>query len=85
LREERKYILFNHDRLYGIADTTYLLIVDKNHTLGLYRYGEADRKNYAEKLPEKRKEMENFFHAHIQTAAYILMHDLQNKKRKNEK
>jgi len=77
LKEDRKYILFNYDRLYAVADSTYLLVADRQHTVGLYRYRDGDRIDYSARLPEKRKEMEDFLHAHLQTAAYILANDLQ--------
>jgi len=78
LEEDRKYILFNHDGLYGVADREYLLVADKNRTLGLYRHAMGDRTDYSAKEPEKRKEMETVLKAHLQTVAQILQHNLQS-------
>lgn len=77
LGESRSYILFNHDRLYGVIDTAFLLIADRDRTLGLYRYKNGDLTDYSRQFPEKRREMEDFLKAHLQTEAYILRNDLQ--------
>jgi len=75
--EARPYIYFNHDEVEALIDKTHLLLIDKYKTIGLYHYRNKDLTNYMDKEPEKRKEMEAYLKAHLQTTKYILDNDLQ--------
>ncbi len=75
--EERPYIYFNHDKIEGLIDQTHLLLIDRYKTIGLYHYRDGDLTDYKDSEPAKRKEMENYLKAHLQTAKYILDRDLQ--------
>ena len=75
--EKRPYIYLNHDEIEGVIDQTHLLLLDKHKTIGLYHYKEGDLTDYKDQETEKRKEMEKYLKAHLQTAKYILDHDLQ--------
>ena len=74
---KRPYIYFNHDKIEGLIDQTHLLLFDRHKTIGLYHYRDGDLTNYKDQEIEKRKEMERYLKAHLQTAKYILDHDLQ--------
>ncbi len=76
-KEDRPYIYFNHDKIEGLIDRTHLLLIDRHKTIGLYHYLEGDLTDYKDREPEKRKEMEIYLKAHLQTAKYILDRDLQ--------
>ncbi len=82
-KTERKYVIFDYDKLYGILDNDFLLIIDKHKTLGLYKYKTKDTKDYSSDFPEKRKKMETYLKSHIQGTKYILEHNLQDFKGKN--
>ncbi len=75
--EKRPYIYFNHDKIEGLIDQTHLLLIDKHKTIGLYHYKNGDLTDYKNREPEKRKEMEIYLKAHLQTAKHILDKDLQ--------
>ena len=75
--DERPYIYFNHDKIEALIDRTHLLLLNRHKTIGLYHYKDGDLTDYKEQEPEKRKAMETYLKAHLQTAKYILEHDLQ--------
>jgi len=79
LNEQRPYALFNHDKKYGVIDSTYVLIFDRHKNLGLYKYRQKDPKNYLKVKPEIAQKMANYGKAQIQTTNYILKHNLQEK------
>ncbi|NPA45616.1 MAG: LTA synthase family protein [Chlorobi bacterium] len=80
LTEYRPYVFFNHDNLYGVLDNEFLLVANRQKILGLYRYQNKDKTNYAGRFPEISRNMHRFLQAHIQTAAYILKNNLQELK-----
>ncbi len=75
--EHRSYVLFNHDKKYGVVDHDFLLIFDREKIYGLYKYRQKDRNNYSKTYPEITNKMLQYGQAQIQTAQYILNHDWQ--------
>ncbi len=78
-KDKRKYVIFDYDKLYGVLDKEFLLVIDKHKTYGLYKYHTKDTKDYSKQFPKKRKEMETYLKSHIQSAKYILENNLQQK------
>lgn len=77
LHENRQYTIFNHDKEYGIIDKEFLLIVNRNETIGLYKYPKKDKTNYKNEYPKIVKKMETYFKSQIQTYQYMLTNNLQ--------
>jgi len=77
LNDKREYVLFNHDKEYGVIGDEFLLIVDRNETIGLYKYQSKDKTNYAQKYPDILSKMEDYYKSHIQTSQYMLDNNLQ--------
>lgn len=71
-QKERPYIYFNVDDKYGVINKEWLLIVKKEGDIGLYRYSQKDKKNYAKEYPEITKEMRTYAASHLQTLQFIL-------------
>ena len=77
LRYEQPFAFFNHDSRYGVINKEYLLIFDREKISGLYHYPDHDLTDYSERYPQLRDSMERYAKAYIQTAHYMLKHDLQ--------
>jgi len=78
--EKRPYTYFNHDQIYALIDSTHLLLITPKQTLGLYRWSNGDLYDYRNIDTLKRKAMESYLKAHIQTAKYILQNHWQDPK-----
>ncbi|HNB32047.1 MAG TPA: sulfatase-like hydrolase/transferase [Saprospiraceae bacterium] len=70
--EERPYIYFNADDKYGVIDQTWLLIVKRDHTGGLYKYSEKDLTNYEKQYPAMVKQMKEYAESNLQTFQYLV-------------
>ena len=74
LNEERPYIVINGDDKVAALDNEFLLILKKDQSKSLYKYKSHDPKNYANKYPDKVKDMELYLRANLQTFQFIVQH-----------
>ncbi len=70
--EERPYIYFNADDKYGVIDQTWLLIVKRDNSVGLFRYTEKDLTNYEKQYPDIVKQMKEYAESNLQVFQYLI-------------
>jgi phosphoglycerol transferase MdoB-like AlkP superfamily enzyme len=70
--DERPYIYFNADDKYGVICQTWLLIVKRDNSLGLFRYSEKDLTNYEKQYPEIVKQMKKYAESNMQAFQYLI-------------
>ena len=73
LSDERPYVYFMGDDKYGVLDGEWLLInKPSEEQVGLYRYVEKDKKNYASEYPDIAEKMRNYGESAWQISEYQL-------------
>ena len=70
-KEERRYAYFMGDDKYGVLDGVWLLInKPAEEQIGLYRYQEKNKKNYASEYPEVAEDMKKYAESSWQVSDY---------------
>ncbi|WP_196885672.1 LTA synthase family protein [Aureivirga sp. CE67] len=72
INSKRDFAIINDDDKIGIIDTTFLCIY-KDDEAKLYKYKQADPKNYADENPELVKEMTDYAKSNLQVYQNMLL------------